>query len=390
MTPRARALVQLLADGETHSGEVIAAAIGISRTAVWKILHQLDSELGLGIEAVRGQGYRLSAPIELLSPEAIHAKLDAAARQRVAVLEILDQVDSTNAYLLEPGRQGTPAVDGSAISGERSAGLGFQPKKSVADSMTGIGAGADAGLNSGSGVGIDTGEICLAERQTAGRGRLGRRWVSPFGRNIYLSILWRYALAPAQLGGLSLACGVAVAQALHSLGIEGIGLKWPNDVHWQRRKLAGLLLEVAGEAQGPSRVVVGVGINLGLRAADAEAIDQPWVDLTEVCGGHGSSRDVPVRNVPSRHSLAAALIDHLTATLSRYADAGLAPFLDDWRALDAYNGELAVLIAGQQRIQGRYRGIDSQGNLRLDTAEGQRTFAAGEVSLRPQPSAPGV
>jgi BirA family biotin operon repressor/biotin-[acetyl-CoA-carboxylase] ligase len=327
MTPRERALVELLADGETHSGEAIAAAVGISRTAVWKILHQLDSALGLGIEAVRGQGYRLSAPIELLSPAAIHAELDAMARQRVAVLEILDQVDSTNAYLLDD-------------------------------------------LNAGAGLGA--GEICLAERQSAGRGRLGRRWVSPFGRNIYLSILWRYALAPAQLGGLSLACGVAVVRALQRFGVEGIGLKWPNDVHWQQRKLAGLLLEVAGEAQGPSRVVVGVGINLGLRAADAEAIDQPWVDLTEVCGAHA----------PSRTALAAALIETLTASLSHYAEAGLAPFLADWRQLDAYRGEPVTLIAGRQRIEGRYRGIDRQGNLRLETAEGQRTFAAGEVSLR--------
>ncbi|MBK5932238.1 biotin--[acetyl-CoA-carboxylase] ligase [Halochromatium salexigens] len=360
MTPRARALIELLIDGQPHSGAAIADAIGISRTAVWKILHQLDDELGLGLESVRGQGYRLPEPLELLSSEAICSKLDRPARQRIGALEILDEIDSTNAYLLERGRQGR----------------------------------------------FNNGEICLAERQSAGRGRLGRHWVSPFGRNIYLSILWCYPLAPAQLGGLSLACGVAIARALQGLGVEGIGLKWPNDVHWQRRKLAGLLLEVAGEAQGPSRVVVGVGINLGLRAADAEAINQPWVDLTEVCGGerptsraarrgngagcHSPNRDVPVCHVPSRNVLAATLIDHLTATLLRYADAGLAPFLEDWRTFDAYNGEPVVLIAGQQRIEGWYRGIDCQGNLRLDTTEGQRTFAAGEVSVRLKPSAPGL
>ncbi|MEA1051399.1 biotin--[acetyl-CoA-carboxylase] ligase [Lamprobacter modestohalophilus] len=352
MSPRAREIIRLLADGKPCSGETIATAVGVSRAAVWKILHQLDAEFGLGIESVRGQGYRLPEPIELLSSEAIQAQLDAQARQRISVLEILDQVDSTNAYLLAPGRRTALA----AMSSARSA------------RDCGPGLAVDAG-----GICADAGEICLAERQSAGRGRLGRRWVSPFGRNIYLSILWRYPLAPAQLGGLSLACGVAVAQALDKLGVEGVGLKWPNDVHWQRRKLAGLLLEVAGEAQGPSLVVVGVGLNLRLRAEEAAAIDQPWVDLCEVCGDR----------MPGRNALAAALIERLTATLSRYTDAGLAPFLEDWRRLDAYQGESVSLLNGQQRIQGRYCGIDAQGNLLLETDAGRRTFAAGEVSLRP-------
>ncbi|MCF7979013.1 MAG: biotin--[acetyl-CoA-carboxylase] ligase [Chromatiaceae bacterium] len=350
MSPRAREIIRLLANSKPCSGETIAAAVGISRAAVWKILHQLDAELGLGIESVRGQGYRLPEPIELLSSDAILAQLDAESRQRISVLEILDQIDSTNAYLLAPGRRTVLA----AMSSARDCGPGLA---------------VDAG-----GICADAGEICLAERQSAGRGRLGRRWVSPFGRNIYLSILWRYPLAPVQLGGLSLACGVAVAQALDKLGVEGIGLKWPNDVHWQRRKLAGLLLEVAGEAQGPSLVVVGVGLNLRLRAEEAAAIDQPWVDLCEVCGDR----------MPGRNALAAALIERLTATLSRYTDAGLAPFLDDWRRLDAYQGESVSLLNGQQRIQGRYCGIDAQGNLLLETDAGRRTFAAGEVSLRPR------
>lgn len=344
MRPPAREIIRLLADGCPHSGEAIARAIGISRAAVWKILHRLDSELGLGIESVRGQGYRLPEPMELLALDAIQARLDAKARHRVARLEILDEVDSTNAYLLERGRR-------AARGGE-----------------------VDAHAETEASADVDRGEVCLAERQTAGRGRLGRRWVSPFGRNIYLSILWRYRLAPAQLGGLSLACGVAVARALAELGVEGVGLKWPNDVHWQRRKLAGLLLEVAGEAQGPSLVVVGVGLNLRLRAEEAAAIDQPWVDLREVCR----------EQTPGRNALAAALIEHLTAVLSGYAESGLAPFLADWRRLDVYQGEPVTLAAGQHAIEGHHRGIDAQGNLLLDTDDGRRTFAAGEVSLRPR------
>lgn len=326
--------MRLLADGQAHSGEAIASAIGISRTAVWKILHQLDSELGLGIESARGQGYRLPEPLHLLSQDAILAGLSDVARQRLAALEIHDEIDSTNAYLLERGRRGMAAVDGARLG---------------------------------------SAEVCLAERQTAGRGRLGRRWVSPFGRNLYLSILWRYALAPAQLGGLSLACGIAVAQALEGLGVEGVGIKWPNDIHWQRRKLAGLLLEVAGEAQGPSLVVVGVGLNLRLRPTEAAAIDQPWVDLSEVCGEHA----------PERNAAAAALIERLVAILSRYADDGLASSLAAWHSLDTYRGEPVTLLAGEQRVRGVYRGVDAQGNLLLEADGGLHTYAAGEVSLRP-------
>lgn len=336
LEPRACALVHLLADGRPRSGESIAAALGVSRAAVWKSLHKVDRALGLGVESVRGQGYRLPAPLELLDAPCITAALDACAARAIARLEVIDEIGSTNGYLLARGRRGQ------AVAGARPA------------------------------------EVCLAERQTAGRGRLGRRWVSPFGRNIYLSILWRSALAPAQLGGLSLACGVAVVRALTGLGVQGIGLKWPNDIHWQGRKLAGLLLEVAAEAQGPSLVVVGVGLNLGLRAADATAIDQPWVDLTEVCEGRP----------PRRNAVAAGLINTLIDALGRYAELGLAPFLDDWRAFDAYRGESVTLIAGSQRCQGRYCGIDGQGNLLLETTDGQRCFAAGEVSLRPRDPSP--
>ncbi|MEA3638544.1 MAG: bifunctional biotin--[acetyl-CoA-carboxylase] ligase/biotin operon repressor BirA [Lamprobacter sp.] len=341
MSPRSYEILRLLADGKPRSGEAIAAAVGISRAAVWKILHTLDTELDLGIESVRGQGYHLPEPMELLSLDAIRAQLDAETEQSIRRLEILAEIDSTNAYLLERGRRDMHFV-----------------------------ADADAGFSAG--PHFSTGEICLAERQSAGRGRLGRHWVSPFGRNIYLSILWRYPLAPAQLGGLSLACGLAVAQALDGLGVDGVGLKWPNDIHWQRRKLAGLLLEVAGEAQGPSLVVVGVGLNLRLRAQEAARIDQPWVDLRAICGDRA----------PGRNALTAALIEGLIATLSRYTDAGLAPFLEDWRRFDAYPGEQATLLAGQHRILGRYGGIDAQGNLLLETDTGRRTFASGEVSLR--------
>jgi BirA family biotin operon repressor/biotin-[acetyl-CoA-carboxylase] ligase len=335
MPDRVVQVVRLLADGAPHSGEAIAAALGVSRTAVWKLIRQAREQLGLEVEAVRGQGYRLSEPLELLDRDRILSALGDETRRRLRSLEIIESIGSTSSRLLERAR--ARPISGSDMLAE---------------------AGA---------------EVCLAERQTAGRGRLGRTWVSPFGRNLYLSVLWRSALSPAELGGLSLACGVAVASGLRQLGAAEVGLKWPNDVHWRRRKLAGLLLEVGGESQGPSYTVVGVGINLRLTRAQGAAIEQPWVDLAEVMEGRQ----------PARNRVVATVIEALCRALEGYPREGLAPVLDGWRRLDAYQGESVELIAGTQRRSGVYRGIDDQGNLILQTDEGYRSFAAGEVSLRP-------
>lgn len=322
---RRRELLQLLADGELHSGAELAAHLGISRAAVWKTLRRAADELGLDLETQRGLGYRLRRPLELLDAASIESALSEAAHRVLADIEVLDAVDSTNTRLMQAATAGAPS-----------------------------------------------GSVCLAERQLAGRGRSGRGWVSPFGANIYLSILWRSPLAPAQLGGLSLACGVAAARALWDHGVADIGLKWPNDLHWRRRKLGGLLLEVAGESQGPSHVVVGLGVNLQLSRAQAAAIDQPWADLASVLGNA----------MPGRNALAGALVDGLLRALTDFAAAGLDPFLEDWHRLDAYLGEPVTLHMGERCITGICAGVAADGGLVLETADGRRTFHAGEVSLR--------
>ncbi|MBK1631055.1 biotin--[acetyl-CoA-carboxylase] ligase [Thiohalocapsa halophila] len=323
---RRREILHLLADGGLYSGAEVAARLGISRAAVWKTLRRAADELGLEIESRRGRGYRLRRPLELLEAARIRAALSKTAGARVAGIEVLEVVDSTNTRLMQC------AADGGAC-----------------------------------------GSVCLAERQRAGRGRSGRGWVSPFGANIYLSVLWRYTLAPAELGGLSLACGVAVARVLKSSGIAEIGLKWPNDLHWRRRKLGGLLLEVAGESQGPSHVVVGLGVNLHLSAEQARDIDQPWSDLTTALGDAA----------PKRNALAARLIEGLVDALADYGDAGLAPFLADWHAFDAYLGESVEVVTGERRVAGIAAGVAGDGGLLLDTAAGRQCFHGGEVSLRP-------
>jgi BirA family transcriptional regulator, biotin operon repressor / biotin---[acetyl-CoA-carboxylase] ligase len=328
---RRDALLRLLADGQLHSGAELAAALGVSRAAVWKTLHRAAEELGLELKAVRRKGYMLARPLELLDRAAIEAALPAPVRAGLDI-EVRFSVDSTNTRLMQAAGAGAPS-----------------------------------------------GRVCLAERQLAGRGRAGRGWVSPFGENIYLSMLWRYPGGPAGLGGLSLACGVAVAELLRGAGVADIALKWPNDLHWRRRKLGGLLLEVAGESHGPSHVVVGLGLNRRLGSQQAAAIDQPWVDLGGVLGDA----------LPGRNALAAALIEALAAALAAYGEHGLAPFLPAWRGFDAYQGEPVVLLMGGQQLAGTCAGIADDGALLLDTPEGLRAFHAGEVSLRPSSPVPG-
>jgi BirA family biotin operon repressor/biotin-[acetyl-CoA-carboxylase] ligase len=319
-----------LADGDYHSGEAIARDLGISRAAVWKALHRLSLELGLPIESRRGCGYRLAAPLELLDARAILGVLGELGQGGIACLEIHDRIDSTNARLMAEGAAGAPG-----------------------------------------------GAVCLAERQTAGRGRRGRPWVSPFGVNLYLSILWRYPLAPAALGGVSLAAGVAVAQVLRRCGVRELGLKWPNDLLWRRRKLGGLLLEVSGEAQGPSFLVAGLGLNLRMGEDQGSAIDQPWADLNQALDGA----------LPGRNRLAALLIDALAKALAGYGKTGLTPFLPDWDRFDLLRGEPVWLQLGDRTVAGEHAGIGPDGSLRLRTPDGVRHFQAGEVSLHP-PSRP--
>lgn len=319
-------IIRLLADGECHSGEAIAAHLGVSRAAIWKALRRAGEALGIEVVAVRGRGYRLSAPLDLLDAGRILAALSPGTQARIPRLEIHDSLDSTSSRLMGEAAAGAPS-----------------------------------------------GTLCLAERQTAGRGRLGRTWVSPFGANLYLSLLWRFSLGPAGLGGLSLAAGTAVADALRTAGARDIALKWPNDILWQRRKLAGLLLEVAGEAQGPAHVVVGVGVNTHLEPAQAAAIDRPWVDLDQVLG----------RGRYSRNALAAGVAEALVAAMDRFSREGLTPFLADWEHYDLYRGEQVEVHWGQQRVRGTHLGLDAQGALRLGTGAGVETFQAGEVSLRP-------
>ena len=321
-------LLRILADGQFHSGTALGTVLGMGRSAIWKHLHAL-TEWGIDLHAVSGKGYRLAQPVELLDRDLILKALPPSSASILTALEVHHEIDSTNRYLMNKVRIGAPS-----------------------------------------------GQACLAERQQAGRGRRGRVWVSPFGANIYLSLLWRFTLNAESLSGLGLAVGVAVSRALHEEGLTEAGLKWPNDILWQNRKLAGILLEMSGEMSGPCAVVIGLGINVRMPSAAAQTIDQPWADLETALGRH-----------VSRNQLASRLLQHLIHALQEFESSGFSGFRQEWARHDLANGKAVVLhLAGStvtgSTVNGIGRGVDASGALILENHTGVRHYPYGEVSLR--------
>lgn len=220
-------------------------------------------------------------------------------------------------------------------------------------------------------TGIPSGSVCLAEQQTAGRGRHGRTWVSPPGGNLYLSLLWRYPMQPKRLSGLSLACGVAVVRALWQLGITGLTLKWPNDLLLHNRKLAGLLIEVRGDIEGPSYIIIGLGLNIHLPTQYATTIEQPWIALDHCFSNQAHSRNL----------LVATILNQMIQAVIEFGSGGLTPFLADWNGCDALCAKEVRLKIGNENIDGYYLGIDQDGSLRLAVNSVELSYYGGEITL---------
>lgn len=312
-------LLAQLADGQFHSGEELGEKLGVSRAAVWKQLKKLD-ELDIPYSSVKGKGYRLHDAIELLDDESVRGHIN----QRLDILDILLDVDSTNSYLFNKA---------SDHMGKRYA--------------------------------------VLAEKQAAGRGRRGRQWVSPFGKNIYLSLLASFSGGIAALEGLSLVTAVAVEKALVKLGIDGIGLKWPNDIYADGKKLAGILLEVTGEYNSHCQVVIGIGLNLALSDEDAADIGQPWAALKQI------------RPELSRNQVAGVLINELLLALDEFQKQGFAAYQEYWSKRDIYQGKEVRIISPGNEKSGVVKGVNRKGELLLHTYKGMEVITAGEISVRP-------
>ena len=318
-------LLPLLSDGEFHSGQILADALGISRTAVWKQLKKLEV-LGLEIESVKGRGYRIPGGVDLIDYQRVYAGLSGEARALLIELSREEVIDSTNMAALRR-----------------------------------IGQGAKSGL------------VCTAEQQTAGRGRMGRPWVSPFARNLYVSVVWEFTQGAAALQGLSLAVGVAVAECLKVCGLPAVQLKWPNDLLYRGAKLGGVLLEMVGEPSGNCQVVIGVGLNVAMPDTAAGSIDQAWTDLSQM------SSEIPP---PGRNELLSALLNQLLPLLANFENTGFGPWRDAWQALDAHSGKSVILSTGANQVAGIARGVDDRGALQLETSLGLQSIYGGEISLR--------
>lgn len=308
------------------SGDALAREAGLTRAAVWKRIQALRAA-GVEIEARPGRGYALRHPLLLLEAGAITAALPPPVRAGLAALEVAWSLDSTNSELL----RWPPPAQGCAV--------------------------------------------LLAERQTGGRGRQGRVWASPLAAHLYLSLARRFGGGLARLGGLSLVAGVAVAEALHALGVTQVRLKWPNDLVVERdgvlHKLGGLLVEGGGEHAGPVRAVIGLGLNVRMPAAFAAAIGQPWTDLATLGAG------------TDRNRLAAAVLARLLPALEAFDRDGLGETVARFAALDALAGRAVMLHGADGAVPATALGLAPDGALRVRLADGRaRNLHSGEVSVR--------
>ena len=323
MKPLTFSVLRLLSSDEFRSGEEIAAILGVSRASVSNALADLG-QADIQVFKVRGQGYRLSQPVEWLDPEFVVNLLVGDAR--TFALDVANVVESTNTALMQQAA-----------------------------------------------LGARHGQCLVAELQTGGRGRRGRAWESSIGGSLTFSLLWRFNQGIAQLSGLSLAVGVALVRAMRDMGVGDAALKWPNDVVHNYRKLGGILIELQGEALGPAAAVIGVGLNVQLSERARGRVDQAVVDMQGVLG-----------TAPSRNALLAAILSRLAEVLSLFEREGFAVLVDEWVAAHAYQGRLVsmALPSGVQE-QGWVRGVAEDGSLLVETAGGKKRFATGEISLRP-------
>ena len=314
-------LIKALANGDFISGQEIGEQLDISRTAISKHIKAL-TEMGLDIYSVTGKGYKLAQPLSLLNQNVIMNSL--SNNKLIPEIEVHSLIDSTNSYLLRR-----------------------LPNQ------------------------LSQGQVCLAEFQSAGRGRRGRQWISPFGSQIYLSMYWYLEQGLSAAMGLSLVTALAVSDAIKSLSNIQVQLKWPNDVYLSGVKLAGILIDLEGQALEPSHSVIGIGLNVNMPIQAAEKIDQKWTDLQSHC-----------KDKIDRNKLSYQLIHHLLKRLQQHQNEGLVGMLEEWHAQDFYLHKRVKLLTGERATKGICRGVNNQGALLLEIDGQIKPIYGGEVSLR--------
>jgi BirA family transcriptional regulator, biotin operon repressor / biotin---[acetyl-CoA-carboxylase] ligase len=324
--PLAAQVFGALADGRFHSGEELAKALGVSRSAVWKAAAALRT-LGVTVNAVRNRGYRLAYGGEPLDPVRIREQVAREVRDHIAKVEAAWTISSTNTVLLA------------------------RPNPRCG-----------------------TSEVLLAEYQSAGRGRRGRAWLAPPGGAICLSLSWTFGEVPQELSALGLVVGVCVLRGLRELGVEAAALKWPNDLLIGDRKLGGVLIELRAESAGPACVVIGIGLNVALGAALIRQLAEAGTAATDLASAGLAAS--------SRNAVAAALISACVKGLIEFERQSLRPFIEEWRAADALRGRPVSVSGADGTARGLARGIDLHGALVVETPQGLKRFISGDVTVR--------
>lgn len=315
-------ILKLLADGKFHSGEAIAQHFNVSRATIWNALKDAEM-LGIEVFSVRGRGYKLPQAVTLLDESAVFSAM--GEMQSFIKLEIHDLLESTNSDLMQK-------------------------------------------LSNG-----QTHASCVAANlQTKGRGRRGRHWQASLGASLTFSLLWRFQCGASALSGLSLAVGVALMRTLHGFGITQAQLKWPNDILINREKLAGILIELQGDMDGPSNAVIGVGINLNLPNSIKQQIDQPTTDLASV-----------MTQAIDPNELLGTLLKHLAHVLRDFEQNGFDDLRDEWTQHHTYHQQqVRILMPDDREVIGVVQGIAEDGVLLVETDNGLQRFNSGEISLR--------
>jgi BirA family biotin operon repressor/biotin-[acetyl-CoA-carboxylase] ligase len=311
-------LIKELANGEFHSGELLGEIVGVSRSAVANHIKYL-MDIGLDVFSVKGRGYKLASPLRLLDQNRIIQRL---GQEQKDTIEVVSVIDSTNTYVKQRLHE------------------------------------------------LPQGFVCLAEAQTHGRGRRGKAWVSPFGSSIYMSMAWTFTGGYQSIAGLSLLVGIAINRSLKTIGVIDCKLKWPNDVYYNLKKLAGILVEVEGQVGSDASAVIGIGINIDLPES-VNGIDQPFIDLVSIT-------HKPV----DRNELAALIIATLKTMLRQFEIEGLTPFLSEWQDADLFYNEYVYLESGSNRIHGLSKGINEGGALLLENAGKVTPHHGGEISVK--------
>lgn len=319
-------ILPILHDGKFHSGTSLAMKLKVSRSSIWKAITFLRS-LDVQIQAISGKGYRWSNPFELIDKNEISAKLNANTKQAFKRLDIVNVLPSTNDYLL------------SRIAHD-----------------------------------IPSGTVCTSEAQTAGKGRMGRAWRSPFGANIYLSFYWRFACKLHDLSGLSLVVGLAVLSALQEIFYlpPGLGIKWPNDIWFDEKKLCGILIESMSQSTSQlySDVVVGIGMNVNM---PHEIKESSWTCLKRVCGV-GLSRNL----------LIATMLNKLAPMLACFEREGFCAFSHLWAQYDLLKDKNIELCSPKEKQLGIAQGVNERGELCVKIGNSLKAIRYGEVSIRPE------